>query len=306
VEMLTVIVIIGILVGLTVAGAIAARNAVRRGIVIADMKQLEMGLQKYKSEVGELPPDFALVAVSPVARARVVRHLRKAFPRMRLSGTTDDQFRTFVIAATDLTDDTGLNPYSLPKAAERLNPSTALTFWLGGIPDSDGKPRGFHDDPTNPFKLGEPRSKPYYDFDTERLNTGRLMQPGIRPASPYVYFRAVKDSDSGRFEYGVTSGASFMPYLFAFSTDNICVPYLEDCIPPSASDPPDPALAAHRRVWRAPESYQIIAAGLDGVFSTNTPAAPLPFRYSKLGENFTDGDYDNLASFAEGELESEL
>ncbi|MCP4546699.1 MAG: hypothetical protein GY835_09580, partial [bacterium] len=61
--------------------------------------------------------------------------------------------------------------------------------------------------------------------------------------------------------------------------------------------------------------YQIIAAGLDGKFSDSTPVPaspttppgpPYAFRFSKVGERFSDGDYDNLASFAKGELEDEL
>jgi len=303
VEMLTVIVIIGILAAMTVAGAIAARNSVRRGIVIADIKQLESALQTYKSEVGELPPDFAFCdeasARGIAARARVVRHLRKRFPRMKLTGTTDQQFNAFLAALPNLRDGT---PLSAGPGSKALNPSTALTFWLGGITDADGKPRGFHEDPTNPFKLGEPRSKPPYDFNTERMDFLQLNQPNIRPASPYVYFRAVKNNGTGRFEYGAAdSSGAFTPYSYG-TADNICVPYLEDA---SVDPPADPV--ADTRVWRAPETYQIISAGLDGAFSNNTPAAPTEFRYSKLGENFTDADYDNLASFSErGDLQSEL
>lgn len=324
VEMMTVIVIIGILAGLTIGAGIAVRNSVRRGIVITDMKQLEMSLQSYKSEVGELPPDFAFCerpATDPIgdeARARVARHLRKAFPRMRLAGSTNAQFALFVAGATDLTapadltDAAALTAFFV-EAGKRLNPSTALTFWLGGML-IDGKPKGFHEDPTNPFKGGEPRKKPYFDFNTERLAlsdsslpaTMRLQytQPGIRPASPYVYFRAVKNSSTGNFEYGLATGPAagdtFVPFSYTVAADNICVPYLED----AASLTPTTLDAA--RVWRAPDTYQIIAAGLDGVFSTSTPAAPQPFRFSRVGENFTDGDYDNLASFAAGELEDEL
>lgn len=307
VEMLTVIVIIGILAALTVGAGIAVRGSVKRSIVKADMGQLEIGLQKYKTEVGELPPDFAFCelpdgdVVGDAARARVARHLRKRFPRMRLIGNTNAQFKDFVIAATDLTAAT----YSNVEAAKRLNPSTALTFWLGGMPDTDGKPKGFHEDPTNPFKVGEPRTTPYYDFDTERLANGQLMQPGIRPPSPFIYFRAVKDKTTGRFEYGITGGSAFVPYSYG-TGDNICVPYLEDCIPVPPTAAPDASVALHERIWRAPDSYQIIAAGLDGKFSSSTPAAPTLFRYSKIGENFTDADYDNLGSFADGELEDEL
>lgn len=302
VEMMTVIVIIGILAGLTIGAGIAVRAAVKRGIVISDMKQLEMGLQRYESEVGEYPPDFAFCAETSTrgaeARARVVNHLRKRFPKMRLTGTTDVQFASFLTAC-------GL---TVGSASNQLNPSTALTFWLGGMLDGDGKPKGFSEDPTNPFKVGEPRTNPYYDFNTERMDALQLMQPGIRPPAPFVYFRAVKSNTTGNFEYGAANETSgeFEPFSYG-STPNVCVPYLEDAydlnpvLPVHATDP-----TIRIRTWRAPDTYQIIAAGLDGVFSTSTPTAPQAFRFSKVGENFTDGDYDNLASFAAGELEDEL
>ena len=96
--MLTVIVIIGILAGLTLGATVVVRAMVRRSIVIADMKQLEMALQNYKSEFGELPPDFAFCDETSTrgdaARARVMRHLRKRFPKYRPAS-----FATFVTAA---------------------------------------------------------------------------------------------------------------------------------------------------------------------------------------------------------------
>lgn len=308
VEMLTVIVIIGILAGLITGATIAARKGVLRGIIIADIKQVDMGLQRYKSEVGELPPDFAFCDLpddrGAAARARVVRHLRKAFPQMRLAGA-DDEAR-FAAFLTLLSSSVG-TPVTAGPAKNQLNPSTALTFWLGGIPDGSGKPKGFSTDPANPFKAGEPRSTPYYDFDLKRLDGLQLMQPNIQPRAPYVYFRAIKNNQSGNFEYGdANNNGPFTPFTYELSSDNSCVPYLENCVGVPASDPPNPADPAHTRVWRSPESYQIIAPGLDGVFSTSTPAAPTAFRYSTIGQNFTDGDFDNLTNFAASDLQSEM
>jgi prepilin-type N-terminal cleavage/methylation domain-containing protein len=305
VEMLTVIVIIGILAGLVVGASVAVRNAARRAIIITEIKQLEMALQNYKSEMGEYPPDFAFCErgdkVGEEARARVVRHLRKAWPRMSLgTGNTEAQFDVF-LGKVGLTRTT---------MAGTLNPSTALAFWLGGMPDADGQPRGFHSDPAEPFKLGEPRTKPYFDFDKNRLGPEgaavrlQFFPAKIQPASPYVYFRAVKIG--AKYEYGAVNGTTFTPVKVDFGGDNICVPYLEDaCDPPdSPVNPDDATLPA--RIWRAPETYQILSAGLDGVYSTNDGAPPAAFRVSRLGVGFSNGDYDNLASFAEGELEAEL
>jgi prepilin-type N-terminal cleavage/methylation domain-containing protein len=305
VEMLTVIVIIGILAAFTVGGVIAARRAVIRGIVVADMRQIEMAVQKYKTEVGEFPPDFAFCDETSVrgdaARARVLNHLRKRFPRLKVTNWAD--FTTAVSATAG-------------PGANQLNPSTALVFWLGGV-IIEGKPKGFSEDPANPFKVGEPRTTPYLDFDPARIPPGsaQYLQPRIQPVSPYVYFRAVKNNASGNFEYGdATDSDVFEPFSFG-SGANVCVPYLEDAYdvaPTSQVNPIDPDKRA--RLWRSPETYQIIAAGLDGVFSTDTPSPvtpptlpnPAPFRFSKVGQNFSDGDYDNLASFAEGDLQREL
>ncbi|MGI6414059.1 MAG: hypothetical protein ACOX1P_00180 [Thermoguttaceae bacterium] len=149
-------------------------------------------------------------------------------------------------------------------------------------------------------RRGEPRTKPYFDFDKNRLVGYQFFPAKIQPASPYVYFRAVKIG--AKYEYGAVNGTTFIPYQVG-SGDNICVPYLEDAVNEN------PVGAGDARAWRAPETYQILSAGLDGVYSTNdntTPATPAPFRVSRLGVGFSNGDYDNLASFAEGELEAEL
>jgi prepilin-type N-terminal cleavage/methylation domain-containing protein len=281
VELLTVIVIIGILAGMIVGAAITVRISVRRSIIITEIKQLEMALQTYKTEVGEFPPDFAFCDETSTrgdaARARVLRHLRKAFPRMKVA-----DFAAFEGAC-------GL---SAGPGSGELNPSTALTFWLGS----------FHEDPTKPFKSGKPRKKAPFEFKEDQLNGLQYMQPNIQPQSPYVYFRAVKTS-SGDYEYGdVDDGGTdlFDPFSVG-SGSNVCVPYLEDAINLTPTDPAD------ARTWRAPDTYQIIAAGVDGVHSTLLDGGgdPPPFRFSRVAEGFTDGDYDNLTSFAKGELEDE-
>ena len=259
VEMLTVIVIIGILAALTIGGSMAVRNRVRISIVTADIKQLEMALQNYKSEVGELPPDFSFCgrgdAIGDAARGRVMRHLRKRFPRYRpadFAGFLADA-STFLAEPGVLTVGTGNN---------QLNPSTALTFWLGGDLDADGKPRGFHENPSNPFQVGEPRTTPYYDFDSERLDGFRLLQPGIRPESTYVYFRPITNNETGELEYGVPNRADpaapdpadpFLPYSFQLAPGNVCVPYIEAAhVRDDPTTPADANLAIANATGRLP------------------------------------------------------
>ena len=306
VEMLTVIVIISILASLVVGGAIAARRAARRAVIKTDISQLEMALENYKGEYGEYPPDFAFCnlaegdAMGDAARARVANHIRKAFPRMRLSGNTNAQFATFAESVTGLAlADYGNASAFFTAVGDVLNPSTALACWLGGMPNAEGKPNGFAKDPANPFRTGEPRTTPFFDFDPARMNGYQLYQPAIQPVSPYVYFRAVRDNTTGVFEYGGISGSTFTPASYGAGT-NVCVPYLANVLGATASATPN--TSTDQRVWCSPEKFQIIAAGLDGEFAN----AASPFRFATLGDGLTDADYDNLTNFAKGELQDEL
>ena len=59
VELLTVVLIIGMLTALISSAAIMARAAVRKSVDKTEVTQLAMALEKYKTEYGEYPPDFA-------------------------------------------------------------------------------------------------------------------------------------------------------------------------------------------------------------------------------------------------------
>ena len=65
VELLTVIVMIGILASLITGAAIMARAAVRRTVVLSEIGQLDVALKNYKTKFGEYPPDFAGVTMYP-------------------------------------------------------------------------------------------------------------------------------------------------------------------------------------------------------------------------------------------------
>ena len=357
VEMLVVIVIIGILVGLTAATLGPARVAARNGAINAEIKQLDMDLQNYKNEFGELPPTFIDINIveetgddsafqgrQDDARNAVIRHLRKAFPRYvpgeirrrtgafppvldpnpdglrdNLDGTGDDYdgFANDVYYAYNRTIDPRL-----------FDPASALVFWLGGLPEQvpavGGQwiPAGFHSDPQMPFKTDTPRKEPLFKFKAERvvLQETHYSIPGDNTSpptsrylryypdkveAPYVYFRARRrNAPAGQpWQYGYVeppadpNGVVIQNafYHAIIGEDlGICVPY-KDSVPT-----PSGALQ-----WRNQETYQIIAAGLDGEFGTmpainSNDGLPI-FRVSKTGVNFSDDgyDYDNLANFCE-------
>ena len=313
VELLVVIVIIGILAGLITGAAIMARTRVRETAVLAEIGQINIALDRYKNEFGEYPPDFAFVNLDDdpsvdilnedAAQTRVMRHLRKRFPRYRPvgDGTLTDPWLMFCY---DVANNYGVDPSTFDAAS-------ALVFWLGGLPDAAGAdpwiPRGFHSDPEFPFRAGLPRTNSFYEFDPERLVVAETADPTNQlryiprhiDTAPLVYFKAVRSPVNGRYEYGEFVAAGFLLPFFQDTTSpdlSYCVPYLRE-------------LTASGRSWESPEKYQIISSGLDSLFGDRpigAPATPdLGYRFTLTGLGFSDdgGDQDNLTSFSKGKLE---
>ncbi len=241
VEMLTVIVILGLLAGLITAAVGAARTRARRAIDKIDLAQLQMALEKYKQEFGEYPPDFTFINYNmsddadPIrrqARNDLVRHIRKRWPRYDGVGLFAGNVHLSFIASLSTFGlaEAPTGPTDDPmKRRIYLDPASALAFWLGGLPEemTELKPNGFHEDPANPFRTGRPRTAPLFDFDTRRFvwteedpfsTTGGVRGMRYYPASaevpdgtpasptdyaPYVYFKARRlPVCESRYEYG--------------------------------------------------------------------------------------------------------
>jgi general secretion pathway protein G len=267
VEMLVVIVIIGILAGLIVGAAVMVRPAVRRATIKTEISQLEIALERYKAEYGEYPPDFFGLQhnntdIVEDAQRTVIKHLRKRFPRYPLPATHSaawTMFRNDVLSATAAWDDS-----NSPLDVNRLDCASALVFWLGGLPDGvsgDMKPAGFNSDPTSPFRLGLPRTSPFFEFKVDRYvpieqNPGnnalrrylRFYPDGSTVAGnqnavasfrqdqvPFVYFKSRRITVAGgRYEYAVSDFAtnpSMVPACYVHgptAMENVAVPYLDE------------------------------------------------------------------------------
>lgn len=317
VELLTVIVIIGILAGLITAAAVRGRTRARVVAIKSEITQLAMACEAYKEKYGEYPPDLTdLVALD--------RHLKRAFPRYQGDVA---RFLNSVAAAY------GINSPNW----EQLGPASALVIFLGGIPEQLGstRPAGFHADPRDPFKWGEPRTNPFFEFDVARLTIADPSSPntllcqyrpaGAATAAPYVYFKSRRlglPANQPQFQYdeyavvganGVVHPLSYPLLGSSPAPFGYCVPYLEFHPTAAVATPLDPAQqlvnGVNPRQWPEAGKFQIISAGLDGQFGNAlVGGSPQEFRYRRLGLNFSDdgGDFDNITNFSEGTLEDEL
>ncbi|MCS7306704.1 MAG: prepilin-type N-terminal cleavage/methylation domain-containing protein [Thermoguttaceae bacterium] len=250
VELLVVIVIIGILAGLISTAVIAAMGKAREARVSMEIRNLEIALQTFKDRYGDFPP-------SRWDQATVEPFLRRAFPRYAFKHGANlyNQFKT------DLQTNAGLTVDSMDAAA-------ALAFWLGGIPDNTGKPRGFAKDPENPFRKYPDESirhPPLYEFVQKRLviSGGTIryypdISGAIEAASPFVYFRASEYPNVSFRHIGGGEDVTITPYQ-------------------------NPTTGEYFN----PQTFQIISAGRDNLYG---------------GVNYED----NLTNFTEGKLKDAL
>jgi prepilin-type N-terminal cleavage/methylation domain-containing protein len=307
VEMLTVIVIMGILAALITAAVIHARASVKVSAVRMEISQIQKALEAYKLKYGDYPPDFT-------DQTAVVRHLQNAFPRYFETLPAGAQWGQFV---TDIKTAYGIDPST-------FDPATALVFWLGGLPatvPAAGQPwipAGFSADKQRPFSQGTSRENgtPFYAFVQDRLKVTdsasrplRYIPPSMEQSpAPYVYFRARNDSvsvagvmvGSGRLEFGATNASNkFVPFSYSDTATSVCVPYMNGQGNGNYDTP------ATVRPWAGEQPYQIISAGLtDGLFGDAQSGA---FRNITTGEGISQADFDNIASCtAKSKIEDEM
>jgi len=316
VEMLTVIVIIGILAALISAATIYARARAREAAIYTQIKQLESALMEYKNQFGEFPPDFT----GPNREQQIERHIRRRWPRFQI-----DQ---------DLLDE----PYPLYKTLRRrllynyhinldlLTPDSALVFWLGGLPEPTLEevyqqvqdvqrlkeiyvytPNGFHADEENPIQPGEPRTGKFFEFDARRIAWKDGPPPPSHPLEPplpgpQLVITAIRYEPGEISSQYPTPIVYFKPYLGPDGKptyegkllqlpdeSNVCIAYMTN----------------NTEVWRNRDTFQLIHPGLDGVFGIR-PASPAPAHPVTFeGSNFAQGDFDNITNFAP-KLENEI
>jgi len=303
VEMLTVVVIIGILASLITGAVIAAKRKAMIALTGIELNQFDAALKAYKERHAEYPPDFSgLNPNSPAlvrdrARWAVIRHLEKAFPRYRIPGATLNDKWTNLMGR--------LNAYGV--TLDALDPSAALVLWLGGLPDGAGSTRliGFSANAQDPFYFEDTNKNDKYDagqdqlgsrlpslfeFKPERLKLvdGVLRYfPDIGSSgenAPYVYFRASSGGYSGH------PTPAFDAALAGHPEWGSTGPCRDTRVPVPTNAPPFD--------WANRDSFQIRAAGLDGKFGIGT--------YFPRGDDYDEASYDDQTNFSGGTLEDKM
>jgi len=367
VELLVVVIIITMLAGLGLKVGVGAMHAARRAVIVMEIRQLTIAMEQYKNECGEYPPDCfcvnytgsdpILLTIRTQSRNAILRHFRNRFSRYQPGAYTKGVLGQTIASGTDMWGRLRLDVYNSssdltendPSKIDpqqgfdinRLNPSSALMFFLGGIPDYEpdtsdsrlpsdpaakgGELLGFNTNPTCPFSRGGSRTAPVYEFDETRVKWDEdnqvysfFPQYIKNPANssegvPYVYFRpqarAYGLRTLGDVRYKIVQA---LRYPLTPSADyGICFPYadteINTTILGDTTNYPDTDTID----WHEGKRYQIIAAGLDGMYGTTNadgnydPSAdPLDaYRYLNANaNNMKPEEDDNLSSFTADQL----
>lgn len=310
VEMLTVIIIIGILSGLLLVALQAARVRARVATIKAEVTELDLALENYQQQFGDYPPDFSGVGhpnatIRTDGRQRVLRHIRKRFPRYQLAGSVDAQWIAFGTAVWNATrtspypDFPTADPAGDPTAPGRglyvteFDPRAAMIFWLGGLPASYGSTEltGFSANVAAPFVAGGSRTPRLFEFKVDRI--GYATPDFTRLDVPVYTGQSVPI-------YGSFSVSAFPGATYPTGSRTTATPYVY--FRPRAGGVYFPTSGAYAYYdvrpyydngsgrWVEPERFQIISAGLDGGFGAISTAGPPAYQdgaYYPAGGNFT-------------------
>lgn len=331
VELLVVITILGMLMALVTLGVGKAIDAARQAKITTDLSQLDSALVTYKTDRNDFPPTLFPVGASFNAsgtvnqanaaevynQVRFNRHVRQAFPRYR-GGDPYTAFGNLVRGLN--TQKLAANP---PDTVQldiyRLDPAESLVVWLGGISDINGtlqqlsgsnKLIGFSSDPASPFGVYNAGNNTLtafvqpkgliYAFDPQRL----VDRDGDGWLEYAVDFRADKAEMPG-YAYFDYRGYERPDAAGVLQINTYTPSPIHGFAMPYASG----ISASNARIWMNPQKFQLVAAGLDGVFSNQIVAAPTvdtDTRIFPIGTFYTEGDDDNLVNFTTSTLRTEM
>ena len=263
VEVLVVIAIIGMLAALLLPALGAARRLGKRTRIKMEMKQLEMAIERVRTELGggQYPPD----GTGNGPGGDTQQWLKAAFPRCPATN--------YPAALTATSGTTALSP------------ATALVYWLAG-PDGVS---GFSANPQNPFDTGASHIPPYFTFVASRMQPTPpvagtvqlfqyLPQNDLASSAPYLYFKAV----AGQY---TTTPVSYSSTNTSLKT----LPYADSTAPSGTT------------AFVNPKTYQLLCPGLDGNYGQYTTSGQSNCPLYPSGSNYdmTNGQ-DDMSNFTKG------
>lgn len=337
-EVLIVIVIIGLLGGMTTTVIVSARRSVSNSLVSTQMAQLSIALDEYKNRFGEYPPDFS----DPDA---VMRHVHKRWPRYSCE-TYADFLEDIRLGCLLSSQEWGRNVKvdSFDFECERFHwwsirsHISALVFWLGGLPDKNGVPSGFYATPKYPLgvvsdrdplgvvnrkPIARPgrakRETPFFAFERKFMGAYQ-SDPFNAPVdgddtNNWLYFPVDSEKawDDSKKAYRYVPAFCQGGYPIVYFKPTTQKLYDEKCfyLAESATGGVVTCAVPYSQVDGTPyeeKRFQLIHPGADGMFSANrgavNPSAE-NLRCPVNGANLDIEDNDNLTNFVEnGTIES--
>lgn len=257
-----------------------------------ELDKLCQAIQSYKEAQTEFPPCMA--ENSPDRKQRFMRHMQLAYANSAY-GVGNEAFDRLNVNIGNKWNYNFLKPDGSfgTLDLETLDPAEALVFWLGGFPTpidhttkqpiATRKLFGFHRDSDDPLKRDIPsfespdplryRTDPLFRFNETRLVDSdhdgwwEYMPYPPRdggPTAPYVYFDAQTYVETTKDPKQL--GNCFYPHDVTLAKQwGTAIPYLS-LSPASIAD----------GGWAKPDHFQIVCAGLDGLFGPRGDGANLP------------------------------
>lgn len=307
IELMVVIIIIGILAGLLLPAIFAGLRRSREFVIQKNITDLAGSLESFKNEYGVYPLDFAIDVNSladPVNDYVVYQNLISEFVQ-RLSQRQAYGNAGFTIFAPGQQLE---NPYfqvidGSPQFRDPVNLSAAegYVFWLSELSENAEYPLGYVPDATPGTWLIDPnrQAKSFYAFDSNKLTDLDAdgwpeFVPGAGPPIPICYF------DSRTYQQlAPTVPADMQAYLdvieYQTGDSGPCYPYIDF----------QQTNKQMRFVFEEPDKFQLISAGMDGVFAL--PANPRTLHFSRNDDaQLTIHHRDNIVNFREGRLDNDF
>lgn len=281
VEILVTISIIVLLIGVLLPAISSVQNNARIAHVVTDISSLEASLATFKANFGQYPPSRITLHRNATGwngdnRSRAM--IRRFWPQFDFS--TDGAGGTF--------------PFPAGQDFVTLDGPECLTFFLGGVRDTDGAYIGFSKNPAQPFSLtGSSRTGPFIDFNLSRIGDSdgdglpEYRDPIPGQSQPYIYLssydgRGYKAADLDQDGDLSTTNDKWMETAYMQGSSSF---------------------------WKQKE-FQIISPGFDGQHGPGGPYDPektdsydprrdsVDFRLIEMRES----ERDNITNFSGGEL----